>query len=725
MNPRSVLLLWRERWGKSSTDSLKVPYARGKPNALVKRLVNASFWTPVALSGISMAICLAALVFVVTVRFPEHDQFVISAVLLALSLFLARYAGTFITLLLGAFSMVVSLRYFDWRVAETLGSNLTVEFALGFGLLAAEVYLFLLFGLRFLQGVWPMHCAAPPLPDDHKEWPYIDVLLLCHGRSLEEIRVAVVETLAVNWPKNKLKIHLVDSTNRPDIATLSASVGVQYDAQAPGFSGIAGGIRYGMSKSHSELIVLLDCEYRVDRDFLGRTVGCFTRNHKLAIVQTPHHLLAPPPAPETIALCGAPSFGSCAIVRRTMMMDAGVMEPAFDRQPDETALAFHDWNYGTAYLCKDVPAGRFNAAIPGLSVLPSPFSGPVLYAKDRLAAAVTMLEFYFPLARLVFFTAPAAYLLAGTDLIHARPDALALYALPHYLHGYIACSRTRGASRLDLVTDLREALLAFYLLIPTGFSLLRTALVRLRQWRARRENGLKTNGVRTRVLPFSKRRAIAYTLIIGLNLAAFASGAVTLRPETLQAADFDKGLAYFAWAGCNLLLLASLMAVAMEAREIRLHAESVKRMQLMMRLPLGRTISGSTLNFPDTTLDIELPGPTQVKPGSELRISLFQGYREIAFTGTVLSQQENLLRVEVDPRVHGEYREFAAAAFSRPDNWPKWLPGRHADRPVPACVTGGVMAILIGILDFGTNPVQTMKSWPQVAKKLRFWKKDE
>jgi cellulose synthase (UDP-forming) len=729
MNPRSVLSLWRERWGKTSTASLKVPYARGKPNVLIKRLVNASFWTPVALSGASMAICMAALVFIATVRFPDHDQFVISAVLLALSLFLARYSGTFITLLLGAFSMVVSLRYFDWRVTETLGSSLTVEFALGFGLFAAEAYLFLLFGLRFLQGVWPMRCAAPPLPDDHKEWPYIDVLLLCHGKSIEEIRAAVVETLGIDWPKNKLKIHLVDSANRPDVAALSASVGVQYDAQAPGFSGIAGGIRYGMSKSHSELIVLLDCAYRVDKDFLGRTVGWFTRNHKLAIVQTPHHLLAPPPAPEAIALCGAQSAGSCAIVRRTMMMEAGVMEPAFDRQPDEIALAFHEWNYGTAYLCKDTPADQFNAAIPGLSVLPSPFSGPVLYAKERLAAAITMLEFYFPLARLVFFTAPAAYLLAGNDLVHASPDALALYALPHYLHGYIAYSRTRGPGRLALVTDLREALLAFYLLVPTGFGLLRTAVARLRQWWSRSRSGnekeLESDGMRNRVLPFSKRRAVAYTLIIGLNLAAFASGAITLRPEALQAADFDKGLAYLAWAGCNLLLLASLMAVAMEAREIRLHAESIKRMQLMMRLPLGRTISGSTLNFPATTLDIELPGPAAVKPGSELRISIFQGYREIAFTGTVLSQQENLLHVEVDPRMHAEYSEFATAAFSRPDNWPKWLPGRHADRPVPAWVTGSIMAVLIGILDFGTNPVQTMKSWPQMAKKLRFWKKDE
>jgi cellulose synthase (UDP-forming) len=728
MNPRSVLSLWRERWGKTSAAGLKVPYVRGKPQVLIKRLVNASIWTPVIFSGVAMAICLAALVFIVTVRFPAHDQVVISSVLLVLSLLLARYAGTYFTLLLGAFSAVVSLRYIDWRVTETLGRDLSIEFLLGFGLFATEAFLFLLFGLRFLQGVWAMRCAPQPLPGEQKDWPFIDIILACHGRPLDDIRSATIAALAQEWPKNKLKIHLVDDRNRPDVAEFCASVGTHYDPQPAGFSGVPGGIRYGMSKSHSELIVLLDCDYRFGKDFLKTTAGWFTRNHKLAIAQTPHHFLAPAPLQDALSLTGAAQEGSCAIVRRTMMVEAGAMEPAFDLQSEETALAFNEWNYGTAYLCKDVPADRFNAAMPGLSVLPSPFSPRLLYVKDRLAAAIAMLEFYFPLARLVFFTAPAAVLLAGVELIRATPEDLAMYAIPHYLHGYIALSRTRGTSRFALFTELREGLLAFYLLIPTAVSMVRTALGRLRRAGKGSDTGsahAAADGEVQRGLPFSKLRAIAYTLIIGLNLAACVSGAATLSREDLPQGAFDSGLVFLAWAGCNLLLLAALMAVAMEAREIRLHAQSIRRMPLMLRLPLGRTISCTTLNFPETVLDIGLPGPTPVQTGAVLRVSLFQGYREMAFAGTVLAQDGQVLKVQVDPQVHAEYQDFAASALSRGDKWPKWLPGRHADRPVPAWLSNAITAFLIGLVDFGTNPVQTMKKWPELAKKLRFWKKDE
>lgn len=63
-------------------------------------------------------------------------------------------------------SLLMSTRYMYFRLTQTLHFNSSIEAILGMGLFLAEVYIWVMLLLNYLQTVWPLKRGIVPLPDD-------------------------------------------------------------------------------------------------------------------------------------------------------------------------------------------------------------------------------------------------------------------------------------------------------------------------------------------------------------------------------------------------------------------------------------------------------------------------------------------------------------------------------------------------------------------------------
>src|SRR5699024_2435828 len=71
----------------------------------------------------------------------------------------------------------------------------------------------------------------------------------------------------------------------------------------------------------------------------------------------------------------------------------------------------------------------------------NPLLGKGLNLAQRLCYASAALHFFYGLPRLVFLTAPLAYLFFGAYVFQASALMVAAYALPHILHAHATNSR--------------------------------------------------------------------------------------------------------------------------------------------------------------------------------------------------------------------------------------------------------------------------------------------
>ncbi|RML93631.1 Cellulose synthase, catalytic subunit, partial [Pseudomonas syringae pv. maculicola] len=101
----------------------------------------------------------------------------------------------------------------------------------------------------------------------------------------------------------------------------------------------------------------------------------------------------------------------------------------------------------------------------------NPLLGKGLSIGQRLCYANSMLHFFYGLPRLVFLTAPLAYLLFGAEVMHASALMITAYVLPHLAHASLTNSRIQGRFRHSFWNEVYEAVLAWYIMGPVLMAL--------------------------------------------------------------------------------------------------------------------------------------------------------------------------------------------------------------------------------------------------------------
>ena len=463
-----------------------------------------------------LGVLLALLVAVVPlgayalVYLPLEAHLGLSIGLMGVGLFVLR---RFPTLRIAAMllSVAASMRYLYWRGAETLYLEFTADGALSLALFGAELYGFLILVGGYFQTAIVRNRVPAPLPDDERLLPSVDIYIPTYNEPIDVLRRTVVGARAVSYPKKQ--VYILDDTprthknrkkaaeleaRREAVAALAEEVGCTALRRPDNRGAKAGNINHALTKTSGDLIAIFDADHVPVRTFLQATVGFFVESKKVALVQTPHHFYNPDPFERNLFTEGrlppeqhlfyhriqkgndfwnsAFFCGSCAVIRREALDEVGGIAQETVTEDAHTALKLHARGWESRYI--DIPqaAGlaterfgfhvqqRIRWARGMVQILrrDNPLFKRGLGFAQRLNYMNAAGHFLFGVPRLVYLTAPAAFLLIGLHPLNADVREVLIYALPHLFLSAACGASVNRNTRYSFWPEVFETSIAWY-----------------------------------------------------------------------------------------------------------------------------------------------------------------------------------------------------------------------------------------------------------------------
>jgi cellulose synthase (UDP-forming) len=441
-----------------------------------------------------------------------NQQLALSVAIFIAALVINRFSGRFATLAMIFLSVIVSSRYMYWRLTETMVMDNPLDLVLGIGLLVAEVYAFVVLLLGYVQTAWPLERKPVAMPDDVTQWPTVDLFIPTYNEPLSVVRATVLAAQSIDWPRDKLKIFVLDDGRREEFRVFCEAVGVSHVTRDNNRHAKAGNINAALKHTTGEFVAIFDCDHIPTRSFMQIAMGWFGATRSWAWCRHPTISFRPTPSRSNLDTFGtvpnegelfygliqdgndlwnATFFcGSCAVLRRTIVEEVGGIAVETVTEDAHTALKMHRRGYSTAYLALPQAAGLATESLSGhvgqrirwargmaqIFRIDNPLFGRGLHWAQRLCYVNAMLHFLYGLPRLIYLTAPLAYLYFGASVIHASASMIFAFALPHILHANLTNSRIQGRFRYLLWNEVYEAVLAWYIFRPTLVALINPKL---------------------------------------------------------------------------------------------------------------------------------------------------------------------------------------------------------------------------------------------------------
>lgn len=616
-----------------------------------------------------------------------------------------------VSLVMVAMSVLLSTRYMYFRLTQTLHFNSEIETLLGMGLFLAEVYVWVMLLLSYLQTAWPLKRDIVPLPDDTSLWPTVDVYIPSYNEPLEVVRDTVLAAQCLDYPRDKLKIYLLDDGKRSEFAVFAADVGVGYITRNDNAHAKAGNLNHAMKLTHGELICVFDCDHVATRIFLQATVGGFLQDPKLALVQTPHYFYSPDPfernlsvgrnIPNEGALFYGPiqqgndnwnaTFfcGSCAVIRRSALDQIGGFAVETVTEDAHTALKLQRLGWGSAFIDIPLAAGlaterlvlhviqrtRWARGMTQIFRLDNPLLGRGLTLQQRLCYLSAMLYYQFALPRIAFLTAPLAYLLFNLNIIHSSASLVFAYALPHLFLAVYVNSRLNGRFRYSFWGEIYDLVLAFHIVLPTAVTML---FPKRGKFNVTDKGGLLNVGY----FDFSVVRP---HLIIALLLGAgVIAGIVRACAHDYFGVDPRVIALNVGWGLYSLIFLLAAIAVARETRQTR------KTIRIEVEIPVLIHYASGIVSRSQTA-DLSMGGCRIVAPDDrhlkdeieEIELLLHSG--AIALPVQTVASDENAIRLKFNDIPLARRRELVRVVLARADAWIH--PPKPQDNPFRSMLT--------------------------------------
>ncbi|MBK0018483.1 UDP-forming cellulose synthase catalytic subunit [Kosakonia cowanii] len=616
-----------------------------------------------------------------------------------------------VSLVMVAMSVLLSTRYMYFRLTQTLHFNSEIETLLGMGLFLAEVYVWVMLLLSYLQTAWPLKRDIVPLPDDTSLWPTVDVYIPSYNEPLEVVRDTVLAAQCLDYPRDKLKIYLLDDGKRSEFAVFAADVGVGYITRNDNAHAKAGNLNHAMKLTHGELICVFDCDHVATRIFLQATVGGFLQDPKLALVQTPHYFYSPDPfernlsvgrnIPNEGALFYGPiqqgndnwnaTFfcGSCAVIRRSALDQIGGFAVETVTEDAHTALKLQRLGWGSAFIDIPLAAGlaterlvlhviqrtRWARGMTQIFRLDNPLLGRGLTLQQRLCYLSAMLYYQFALPRIAFLTAPLAYLLFNLNIIHSSASLIFAYALPHLFLAVYVNSRLNGRFRYSFWGEIYDLVLAFHIVLPTAVTML---FPKRGKFNVTDKGGLLNVGY----FDFSVVRP---HLIIALLLGAgVIAGIVRACAHDYFGVDPRVIALNVGWGLYSLIFLLAAIAVARETRQTR------KTIRIEVEIPVLIHYASGIVSRSQTA-DLSMGGCRIVAPDDrhlkdeieEIELLLHSG--AIALPVQTVASDESAIRLMFNDIPLARRRELVRVVLARADAWIN--PPKPQDNPFRSMLT--------------------------------------
>lgn len=665
------------------------------------------WWKRLARLG-AVALALVLMFLVVVTPLDIKAQAILGASVFTLMWALNRFEGRFVTLVLMFVSIAVSSRYMHWRLTATLDMTWSPGMVFGMLLLAAEAYTYVALLLGYAQTAWPLQRKPAPLPADTSSWPTVDVFIPTYNEPLKVVRATVLAAQAMDWPADKLCVTILDDGRRGEFRAFAANAHVGYIARTDNAHAKAGNINHALAKTRGEFVAIFDCDHVPTRSFLQTTMGWFLADRKMAMVQTPHHFYSPDPFERNLGsfrrvpnegqlfygllqpgndLWNAAFFcGSCAVMRRTALLQVGGIAVETVTEDAHTALRMHRRGWRTAFLGVPQASGlateslsahigqriRWARGMVQIFRIDNPLLGRGLKLFQRLCYANAMIYFFNAIPRLVFLTAPLAFLFFGAHIFNAAPALVLAYALPHLAHGLLTNGRTQGRFRHMFWGEIYDTALAFYIVIPTTVAMISP---RHGTFNVTAKGGLVERQY------FDWKIAAPLVVLLALNVAGIVAGGVAL---AVEARHLDSVLINVFWASVNIVVLGATLAVALEQRQVREATRVPVQLPGMLRLPSGHTVQCRTEDLSMGGARVRTPAPVELQPEDGLSLSLLVNDEEYPLAAQLVRREDNLLRLRFEALTLEEEAWLVRVLFSRANAWTGWSEAQRQDHPLLA-----------------------------------------
>lgn len=406
---------------------------------------------------------------------------------------------------------LIILRYVYWRATSTLPSwNEPLSFVIGLVLFAAELYCVGFLAINLIINCDPLDREVAQSPSDDA-MPPVDVFVPSYNEDEDILAMTLSAAKLMDYPSDRLTVWLLDDggtdqkCNDPDpikagaararrhsLQVLCAQLGVEYSTRAANEHAKAGNLNSGLRKSKGEIVVVLDADHVPFRQFLRATVGYFSRDPKLFLVQTPHVFLNPDPIEKNLATFdrmpsenemfysitqrgldkwnGSFFCGSAALLRRTALEQAGGFSGITITEDCETAFELHAKGWSSVYVDKPLIAGlqpetfasfigqrsRWCQGMLQIMLLKNPALRRGLVPIQRLAYLSSMIFWLFPLPRLVFMFAPLFHIFFDVRIFVSSIDECIAYTASYVVANAMLQNNLYGRVRWPWMSELYE-----------------------------------------------------------------------------------------------------------------------------------------------------------------------------------------------------------------------------------------------------------------------------
>ncbi|MCR4459313.1 UDP-forming cellulose synthase catalytic subunit [Pseudescherichia sp. L3] len=686
--------------------------------------------------GVIVFFSLVLALLCITQPFNPWSQFIFLLLLWGVALLVRRIPGRFSALMLIVLSLTVSCRYIWWRYTSTLNWNDPVSLVCGLVLLFAETYAWIVLVLGYFQVVWPLNRQPVSLPKDMSLWPSVDIFVPTYNEDLNVVKNTIYAALGIDWPKEKLKIWILDDGGRESFRQFAETVGVEYVARTTHEHAKAGNINNALQYAKGDFVSIFDCDHVPTRSFLQLTMGWFIKDKKLAMMQTPHHFFSPDPFERNLGrfrqtpnegtlfyglvqdgndMWDATFFcGSCAVIRRGPLDEIGGIAVETVTEDAHTSLRLHRRGHTSAYMRIPQAAGlateslsshigqriRWARGMVQIFRLDNPLFGKGLKLAQRLCYVNAMFHFLSGVPRLIFLTAPLAFLLLHAYIIYAPALMIALFVLPHMVHASLTNSKIQGKYRHSFWSEIYETVLAWYIARPTMVALFNP---HKGKFNVTSKGGL----VEEEYVDWVISRP--YIFLVLLNIVGVLVGVwrYFYGPET----EMLTVVVSIVWVFYNLIVLGGAVAVSVESKQVR----RAHRVEISMPAAIarddGHLFSCTVHDFSDGGVGIKINGQSQVLEGQKVNLLLKRGQQEYVFPAQVARVNGKEVGLQLMPLTTRQHIDFVQCTFARADTWALWQDSFPEDKPLES---------LLDILKLGFRGYRHLAEFAPSSVKMIF-----
>ncbi|ALR78545.1 UDP-forming cellulose synthase catalytic subunit [[Enterobacter] lignolyticus] len=657
--------------------------------------------------GVVVFFSLVLALVCITQPFNPLSQFVFLLLLWGVALMVRRIPGRFPSLMLIVLSLTVSCRYIWWRYTSTLNWNDPLSLTFGLILLFAETYAWIVLVFGYFQIIWPLNRHPVPLPEKMSDWPTVDIFVPTYNEDLNVVKNTIYASLGIDWPKDKLTIWILDDGGREEFRQFAKDVGVEYIARTSHEHAKAGNINNALKMAKGEFVAIFDCDHVPTRSFLQMTMGWFRKDEKLAVMQTPHHFFSPDPFERNLGrfrktpnegtlfyglvqdgndMWDATFFcGSCAVIRREPLDRIGGIAVETVTEDAHTSLRLHRLGYTSAYMRIPQAAGlateslsahigqriRWARGMVQIFRTDNPLFGKGLKLPQRICYANAMLHFLSGVPRLVFLTAPLAFLLFHAYIIYAPALMIALFVLPHMIHASLTNSRIQGKYRHSFWSEIYETVLAWYIAPPTMVALINP---KIGKFNVTAKGGL----VKEEYVDWVISKPYLYLVLLNLLGVAVGIWRHFYGPENEVLTVWVSLL----WVFYNLIILGGAVAVSVESKQVRRSHRVEMSMPAAIAREDGHLFSCTLHDFSDGGVGVKINGQAQVLEGQNVQLLLKRGQQEYAFPTKVMRVSGSEIGLQLLPLSTRQHINFVQCTFARADTWALWQDSFPEDKPL-------------------------------------------